>query len=493
MPRRVLVMTLGLLLVAASARAQSFNLDAGTGPLPAATYGGAGQSPGVWQALDFAGGTTVTLTDADGAATAVTVTASAAFPSAAASDDGPSGDDEALLEDYLDLGAPEATFTIAGLAPGEYRVVTYAWTPGDASAVSYVMRVDDTWAVGGAWPGMLTDFTTHAVHDLELAAGEDVVIHITGVIGDGVLNGMQIVKLPDDPPPVGDPQGFNLDAGSEFGQPSRGYGAASGQEGVWMPIAFSAENPITLRGLDGEPTSVTVEANLPFGPAFYEHEGPSGDDEKLLEDYLDLHSTNGDFTFKGVPPGDYILYTYAWGPDVAAYRTKVTIGDDTQTIGGAWTGTLEEGVTHARHMLTVPANGRFVIRTFGTKGTLNGIQLVPVVDTPVEPEPEPTPEVAPEAEEPSAEVVEAVETAEVAETVEASPVDEGAAEAVEPAPEPPVEATSEPAAEAEVTVRGGADDGCAGGGPGGALLGVVVIAALMGVVARRRARSAPGR
>ena len=479
---RCLMIATALVLGVAPARGQSFNLDAGlAGGVPAATYGGAAESPGAWQSLDFASSTTLALVDFDGQPTSVTITASAAFPSASGSDDGPSGDDASLLDDYLDLGSDEAIFTLAGLAAGRYRIWTYAWTPGDPSGVSYVAVSEDTWGVGGAWGGGFADFTTHAIHDVELDADEDVTVHITGVIGDGVLNGMQIVKLPDDPPPVGDPQGFNLDAGSELGTPSRGFGGAGEQPGVWMPIAFSIENPLTLRGLDGEPTTITLEANLPFGPAFSEHDGPSGDEEKLLEDYLDLHTTGGTFTFKGVPAGDYVVYTYAWAPDDDRYRTFVTIGEDSQTIGGAWTGGLEQGVTHARQAVTVPASGRLVIQTFGTKGTLNGIQIVPVVDMPVEPDPEEVPEVV-EASEPGVEVVDepaVTETTTVEEAVEPGP--EPTVEVVEPGTDTSSQDASAEAA-AEVTAQGGAD-GCGGGHA--SELGLLALALVVAWRARR--------
>ncbi|MCC6622939.1 MAG: hypothetical protein IT385_16895 [Deltaproteobacteria bacterium] len=484
---RVLLSLSFLVAAAPTGRAQSFNLDVGdAGGLPSAAYGGAAKSPGTWQALDLASTDPLALVTLGGEASTVTVTASTALTVTSATLEGPIDDDARLLEDWAPLGATPVTLTLAGLAPGRYQVWTYAWSPDEPAPITYVAVNDDTQAVSGAWPDEgFAVFVTHALHELDVGDGDDVVVSLVGV-DQGALGGLQLVRLPDDPPPVGEPRGFNLDAGTMFGQPSRGWGGAAEQVGVWMPLSFHAENPVTLSGLDGEPTTVTLEANLPFGPASFAHDGPSGDEERLLEDYLDLHSTGGTFTFKGVPPGDYVVYTYAWGPDDDRYRTRVTLGEETQEIGGAWTGALAQGITHARHAVTVPSTGKLEIYTFGTKGTLNGIQLVPVVDTPVEPgpevEPEPAPEVQPEP------APDAEPQPEPDPEPEPQPDPEPEPEpAPEPDPEPEAapEPTPEPAAEAEVVSRGD-DDGCRGAPSGALALSTLVALALLARRARRR-------
>ncbi len=485
---------IALVFGVSAAHAQSFNLDAGTElGLPDDSYGGAAESPGVWQVLDFNVEQTVTLVGLDGLPTGVTISSPLPFGPAFTLHDGPSGDDEKLLEDYLDLHSTPVTLEVVGLAAGRYRVFTYAWAPDDERYVTLVSINDDNWALGGPWPGHLEPFVTHALHEVDIAEGAPLAISVFGV-DKGTLNGLQIVRVPDDPPPVGDPQGFNLDAGARFGEPDASWGAAAGQPGRWMPLAFSAENPVTLQGLEGQPTTIRVTANLPFGPASFAHDGPSGDDEKLLEDYLDLHSTPGTFDFSGVPAGDYVVYTYAWGPDDDRYRTQVTIGDVTQQVGGPWPGGLAEGVTHARHKVTVPPSGKLTIKTFGTKGTLNGIQLVPAEDDrPVEAPPEVVeaePEVVepePEAEviEPEPEVVEAEPEVVEPEVVEVEP-EVVAPEQVEPAEvEPEV---IDVADEATVEPRRGHEDGC---GAGGAQAGLALAMVLTTIVTRARRRPRP--
>lgn len=241
-------------------------------------------------------------------------------------------------------------------------------------------------------------------------------------------------------------QSFNLDAGKELGLPDASYGAAADQPGQWQELAFNAETTVALIDIDGAATAATISSPLPFGPAFTEGNGPSGDDEKLLGDYLDLHSTPATLEIAGLAPGDYVIYTYAWAPDDSRYATVVSVNDDSQQIGGAWTGALEEGVTHARHAVTVRAGDVVGVYTFGlTKGTLNGMQIVAVPPAVVEPEPEPEP------------------------AVEASP---------EPGPEP--EPGAEVAAEPDVQTR--EDAGC-GAGPTG---GVIALAALALLARRRR-------
>lgn len=521
-PIALVFVSLSVSVVAASltARAQSFNVDVGDGAsVPSPAYGGAAASAGVWQALDVT--TTATaLVDVDGAAQPVTLTASADLASEASVGQGPSGDDAALLDDYVALDAKPTTLTFEGLSAGTYQVYTYALAPGDPEAITYVAVGDDTQAVAGTWTGTFDVFITHALHEVELADGDALVISAVGV-EHGALGGVQLVRLPDDPPPVGDPQGFNLDGGAQLGEPSSAYGAAAGQPGHWMALAFNFENPVTLVGLDGQATSVTLEANLPFGPAFYENPGPSGDDEKLLEDYLDLHTTPGTFELKGVPPGDYVIYTYAWGADDARWTTFVTIGEDSQTIGGAWPGALTQGVTHARHEVTVPPSGKLTIRTFGTKGTLNGIQIVPVPDdVPVEPGPESADEDAPESAEevepdadegpveepPAEEPPEAVEDTSTGDTVsedvtdvaDADVVDADASDAADAVDADAVDASdaadaadTTSSAEPDGGARGKGDEGCGGAGASPEHALAIGLGLTLVVVVRRR-RSAPG-
>ncbi len=262
-------------------------------------------------------------------------------------------------------------------------------------------------------------------------------------------------------------QSFNLDAGGELGLPSASYGGAAGQPGEWLELSFNVEQVVPLMDIAGEATSVTLSSPLPFGPSFSLHDGPTGGDEALLEDYLDLHSTPAALEIAGLQAGRYTIYTYAWAPDDSRFSTIVTVGEDSQTIGGAWSGALELGVTHARHEVEVAAGGTVTLHTFGlTKGTLNGMQIVAQPD---EPSPEATPESSPE------------------------PVAEPAPEAVaEPAPEVGPEPAPEPAPEAAAEIDEGAitaeDSGCTGSAQGGPWLLGWLLAVLLGARRRRSMR-----
>ncbi|MCB9898245.1 MAG: hypothetical protein H6825_09605 [Planctomycetes bacterium] len=172
-------------------------------------------------------------------------------------------------------------------------------------------------------------------------------------------------------------QDFNVDYGSATPVPSTSFGGAAAQPGTWNGISGLEEFPVELVDVDGVATSVTIDADLPFGPATFDHPGTSGDLEGLLDDYLDLHSVPAAFHVHGLQAGTYVVTTYAWAPDEAAFKTAVTVnGSHTQLVGGKWPGMLRQGVTHARHEAGLADGEALDIQVFGFgKGTLNGLQL----------------------------------------------------------------------------------------------------------------------
>jgi len=108
---------------------------------------------------------------------------------------GTSGDDELLMDDYLDLGPPQlpaVTVTVSGLSSGDYVVRTYAWAPDDDTYITSVFVGDGTGAqnVGGAWPGGHVLGTTYA-QDAVASAGT-ITITLDTISGFGTLNGFQI-------------------------------------------------------------------------------------------------------------------------------------------------------------------------------------------------------------------------------------------------------------------------------------------------------------
>lgn len=171
-------------------------------------------------------------------------------------------------------------------------------------------------------------------------------------------------------------QSFNLDMGSEYGTPSSDYGAAAGQSGVWHELVGNDPGPFPLNGLDGAPTGVTLSMNLPFGPGSADNFGTFGDDEALLDDYWPLGSRPANFTFEGLEAGVYQVWVYAWAADSSDFNTLVTMGEDSQQVGGFWPGQLEQGVTHAFFEPRVAAGGTIDLFCRGIgSGTLNGIQI----------------------------------------------------------------------------------------------------------------------
>ncbi len=171
-------------------------------------------------------------------------------------------------------------------------------------------------------------------------------------------------------------QSLNIDYGFPETVPPQSYGAAAHQPGLWNNL-LGADDPSGLKDIQGNSTAVQIVADLPFGLAYTDHPGTTGGDEALLDDYLDLHDTPSAFNIVGLIPGKYSVYTYAWAPDIDQFRTLVTVGHNTQSIGGVWNGTLEQGTTYAKHTITIANDQPLSIRTFGLgAGTLNGFQIV---------------------------------------------------------------------------------------------------------------------
>jgi hypothetical protein len=170
-------------------------------------------------------------------------------------------------------------------------------------------------------------------------------------------------------------QSFNVDVGSVTAVPGASYGAAASQPGLWnqMPDGFGT----ALVGLGGAATGASVSA-LGANFAFWANNaGTSGDDELLLDDACDGARI---YTFTGLAPGSYTLYTYAWAPDSSSYKTLVSVQGSSspdQIVGGAWPGGHQLGVTYALHDVSAPA-GDIVVTVTASSGfaTLNGFQLV---------------------------------------------------------------------------------------------------------------------
>src|SRR5690349_8720252 len=155
-------------------------------------------------------------------------------------------------------------------------------------------------------------------------------------------------------------QGFNVDLNSFYGTPANTFGAGASQPGVWNAIS-GVQGTSPLLDLNGAATTATLTC---VGTGSYDfsfnNAGTTGDDEKLMDDASDPTSIGATWTFNGIAPGNYVLYTYAWAPDSATYYSNVAVAgspDPAQTVGGAWTGTYTQGLTHAVHHITVAPGG----------------------------------------------------------------------------------------------------------------------------------------
>ena len=177
-------------------------------------------------------------------------------------------------------------------------------------------------------------------------------------------------------------QAFNIDVDSTFGTPSSTFGAGANQPGVWNDRSpFPGTTPLV--DLAGAATAVTISAVGSGVDVAFDNAGTTGDDQALMDDLSDPSPT-ATWTFSGLTPGPYVLYTYAWAPDDPGYISRVIVPasiDPSQTVHGVWPNGYVLGVTHALHRVLVGSAGTLAVTINvapgGTFATLNGFQLVP--------------------------------------------------------------------------------------------------------------------
>ena len=174
-------------------------------------------------------------------------------------------------------------------------------------------------------------------------------------------------------------QSVNLDIGLDAGTPSDTY-AGAGLAGVWNNISEPSTCGQPLIGLDGTPTTILVDPCPLIGWWPYDHPETTGDDERLLDDYVGVSDFATGVTFTGLENGRYLVITYGWKPDQPESFTIVFFPDTNEgrRSGGPWPGHLAMGVTHSMVDITV-TDGSFemwVAGGFDHTGGFNGIQLV---------------------------------------------------------------------------------------------------------------------
>ena len=188
MPRTGLVVSLALVAALARATAaQDFNVDVGLpGSQPPATYAAAGQA-GVWNSTlsahtpPFTPGPTPSddmLVDIHGNPTGVGFHQFGGMDLYTVVDPSVSGDDAALLNDYLATHSPSLATCpyLNGLENGTYEVLTYAWMPNNPATlqkVNFDGHPGQTF-IGGAWTGGHVEGITYS---------RDIITVTTGHIG----------------------------------------------------------------------------------------------------------------------------------------------------------------------------------------------------------------------------------------------------------------------------------------------------------------------
>jgi hypothetical protein len=179
-------------------------------------------------------------------------------------------------------------------------------------------------------------------------------------------------------------QSLNVDIGCTIStNPPAAYPGAAEQVGVWSWVQPVAGSTQPLVSLTGGATGVTLEVIGGNGCFFFDNPGTVGGDQDLMDDLQDVGGAGSMSTFKfhGLAPGGYWLYTYAWAPDAAAFRTQVHVNgavDPDQSVGGAWPGMQRYQETFALHF-KVLAGGEDLIVTSTSlvgSGSVNGFQLV---------------------------------------------------------------------------------------------------------------------
>ncbi len=181
-------------------------------------------------------------------------------------------------------------------------------------------------------------------------------------------------------------QSLNIDFSDLAGVPSNEL-AAAGLPGEWNAVSeMSANDAVSLVGLDGAPTEAVLSSNVGWTKTLaVENENTTGDVERLLDDVAPAGSDIlFHWRFEALELGQYEVLVYAWYPASSTSRTMVSIDPchaDARYIGGPWSGGFEEGVTHSRFVVEFTA-GDIEFCTaggeLGSGGIINGIQLVKI-------------------------------------------------------------------------------------------------------------------
>ncbi len=178
-------------------------------------------------------------------------------------------------------------------------------------------------------------------------------------------------------------QAVNVNFGPTDGAPASTYGAA-GAVGTWNSISGIAGQTFEIVDLSGAATPITMSQSPTTTMLTTADASVSGDDAKLLNTGLDTTGAETCLAFNGFTAGMYEVLVYAWTPNAPSVlsRTRQDEAASTIDVGGAWTGAHVEGVTYARYVVTVGADGNLPAHSglapSQPSAALNGIQIRPL-------------------------------------------------------------------------------------------------------------------
>lgn len=179
-------------------------------------------------------------------------------------------------------------------------------------------------------------------------------------------------------------QSLNIDFGSGGTLPSAGYGAA-GPIGAWNEIGvLPAGQRAPLVGLNGAPVTASIYMIGGTTLLTADDPGTTGNDGALVDDMLFGYNNPVDVCVwvENLEPGDYEVLIYALTPANPSLHHRVRVdfaAPGPMTIGGAWPGAHQQGVSYERFTLTV-TNGRIGLHSGLYNGFIesgiNGIQII---------------------------------------------------------------------------------------------------------------------
>lgn len=179
-------------------------------------------------------------------------------------------------------------------------------------------------------------------------------------------------------------QSFNVDFGDAASAPSAAYPAA-GLPGVWNAIpVLPGWQRAPLVQLDGSASGAEIYIFGGVEMLTVNDPATTGDHQALLDDMLIGWNDPVDVCiwFDGLAAGSYEVLTYALTPSNPLLRSRVRVDTSTEgpeQIGGAWGGSHVEGLSYAKHPVTVTANGEIAMHSglwdANVQSGMNGIQI----------------------------------------------------------------------------------------------------------------------